>query len=236
MENPLHAEHCMVCGTALIYAREPLAAACHYCGRAGQSLIHCPAGHYVCDPCHGTATLDLLPKLAERVRGEAPEAILEELFALPALPMHGPEHHPLAALALLLAAGRQGQTLPTGAVPEAIRRAMQIPGGACGALGGCGAGLSLGVAVSLLTGATPLKGKERRLAHRASALGLTTAGDGAPRCCKRALRLAVRAGRRFFTDELNIAFPEPTGGTICRDSQRNRECPRHDCPFFPNGG
>ncbi|BCR05510.1 hypothetical protein DESUT3_25790 [Desulfuromonas versatilis] len=225
----------MVCGADLIYAQEAKAVSCQYCGQAGTSLICCPDGHYVCDSCHGAGSLAVLEKLAGRVRGAAPEQILEELLQLPALPMHGPEHHPMVALALLLAVAKAGRHIPDNAVAEALRRGMQVPGGACGYLGGCGAGISLGVAVSLLTGATPLKGKERALANRASALGLIAAGDGEARCCKRALRNAVREGRRFLGEELGIDLPAATGRAICRDVARNRECAMTRCSYFPPG-
>lgn len=223
----------MVCEKPLVYRDVPHVAVCHYCGRSGEALILCPESHFVCDTCHGAGSLELLPRLAARVQSTSPEEILEELFALPDLPMHGPEHHPLAALALLLATGKTGAPLPQNAIAEAIRRGLQIPGGACGYLGGCGAGISLGIAVSLATGATPLKGRERGLANRASAAGLACAGDGEARCCKRALRKSVGEGRRFFAEELGASLPRPADRIRCRDTQRNRECPGPSCPFFP---
>ncbi|WP_432821070.1 DUF5714 domain-containing protein [Trichloromonas sp.] len=227
-----HSQHCMACGSALLYSDTPIITTCHLCGGSGCSLIRCPQGHYVCDSCHGQSVLALLPLAAERVRGEAPEDILEELFGVPKLPMHGPEHHSVAALALLLAARRQGRPLNAVAVAETIRRAMIIPGGACGYLGSCGAGIALGVAVSMLTGATPLKGGERALANRASAAGLVAAGDGGARCCKRALRNAVRAGREFLQQELGIELPAPAAEIHCRDKARNRECLGSGCPYL----
>ncbi len=227
-----HAQHCLVCGEPIEYRDTAVSAACHYCGDRGQTLIVCPAGHFVCDTCHGAGTLDPLLQLAERVSGESPEELLEAFFALPDLPMHGPEHHSLAALALLSAAKKQGAMLPYNAFAEAIRRSLQIPGGACGYLGSCGAGISLGIAVSLLTGATPVKGVERSLANRASALGLVAAGDGEARCCKRALCNALREGRRFLAVELGIVLPDKTVKVRCRDMARNRECAGKNCPYF----
>ncbi len=225
------AQHCMVCGEILLYQDRGASLSCHYCGRQGTALIICPAGHFVCDSCHGAATLELLPRLAERVQKSAPEDILEELLLLPGLPMHGPEHHALPALALLLAARKLGRALPENAVAEAIRRSMVVPGGACGYLGACGAGISLGVAVSLLTGATPVRGNERGMANRASAAGLCAAGDGGARCCKRALRKVVRQGRIFVEKKLGIRFEPAEAAIPCRDMPRNRECLDSGCPF-----
>ena len=235
MDDPQRsAEHCMVCREPLEYRSEALECSCHFCGRPGETLIACPAGHYVCDACHGAAARDLLPRLAAQTKSTAPEDILEELFALPKLPMHGPEHHPMAALALLTAAARQGVELPEKALEEAVRRGFQVPGGACGYLGGCGAGISLGIAVSLLTGATPVRGPQRALANRAAARGLDALADKKARCCKRALRRCVTEGRLFLKEELGIVLPSPRRRPVCRDVHRNRECPGPACPFFPD--
>lgn len=227
------AEHCLVCRQPLTYAEAPQTVHCHVCETAGLSLIRCPEGHYICDLCHSRRPLELLPAYLPKVRGTSPEEILEALLELPGLTMHGPEHHPLGALALLLACERQGADLPDGYQAEAIRRGLQIPGGACGYLGACGAGVSLGIAVSLLTAATPLKGRERQLAQAAAAAGLQQAGDGHARCCKRALRRVVREGRRFLADQLQIVLPAPAGAVRCRDQRRNRECPEVACRYFP---
>lgn len=228
------AEHCMVCGQGLNYHQQVVPAVCQICGAVGATPILCPAGHYVCDHCHGAKTLERLPKLLAKSRFSAPEDILEQLLSLPDLPMHGPEHHALVALALLRAAELEGLSLPVGWVSEALRRGGQIPGGACGYLGTCGAGVGLGIAVSLACGATPLKGRERGLANHATAAGLLATGDGEARCCKRMLRQALRRGRQFFRDELGLALPEPESEPRCREMGRNKECPGAVCAYYPS--
>ena len=50
--------------------------------------------------------------MAKNTAGHAPEDILEELLTLPDLPMHGPEHHAMPGLAVLLATERAGLELP----------------------------------------------------------------------------------------------------------------------------
>lgn len=225
-------EHCMVCGLALNYREQGVAVCCAQCGRQASSSIVCPSGHYVCDVCHSAAALARLPKLARRSTGKAPEDILEELLALPDLPMHGPEHHAMAGLALLLASERAGVKLPTDYIEETIRRCMQIPGGTCGYHGACGGAIALGVAVSLITSATPVTGLARGMAHRATAMALLECADDEARCCKRSLRKTVAAGRDFFADELGIDFPRPATHQFCMDIPRNRECARDHCPYF----
>jgi hypothetical protein len=226
------AEHCMVCGENLIYSDQAQVVRCEQCGTQGQSAIVCPAGHYVCDACHSGRTLQRLHAHAKTTKARAPEDILEELLCLPDLPMHGPEHHAMAGLALLLACRRAGVKLPGNYIEETIRRSMQIPGGTCGYHGACGGAVSMGVAVSIATGATPVTGPARGMAHRATAMALQYCGDNQARCCKRALRKTVSAGRIFFAAELGIEFPEPVRQHACRDVARNRECAKRDCPYF----
>lgn len=230
--NEPKAEHCMQCGEPLLYREQAVDVTCTCCGSKETSPISCPFGHYVCDRCHSSSALERLPAFAERTSGLAPEDILEELLLLPGVPMHGPEHHAMPALAMLLACSRQGVALPEGFIAEAIRRSMQIPGGACGYLGACGGGVSLGVAASIVTRATPTTGLARGMANRATASALAACGDDDARCCKRALRLTVSVGRDFFEDELGIEFPPATRAQACWDNDRNLECAGERCLFY----
>ena len=222
----------MVCGLALVYREQGEIVRCDQCGDRAQSAIGCPAGHYICDACHSDRSLKRLPELARKTTAQAAEDILEELIRLPDLPLHGPEHHAMVGLALLLASERTGVKLPEDYIEETIRRSMQIPGGTCGYHGACGGAVSMGVAVSIITGATPVTGPARGMAHRATASALLRCGDGQARCCKRALRKTVAAGREFFAEELGIHFPRPVEHIICADISRNRECAKGQCPYF----
>jgi hypothetical protein len=222
----------MQCGQPLEYRAETTDVICLGCNKKATSPIICPDGHYICDTCHSATALERLPAFAARSTGMAPEDILEELLELPGLPMHGPEHHAMAALALLLACHRQDISLQENFIEEAVRRSMQIPGGSCGYLGACGAGISLGIAVSLVTGATPVSGLARGLANRATAAALAACGDDDARCCKRALRHAITIGRQFFDLELGIEFPEANQAQSCWDIARNGECARERCPYY----
>ncbi len=225
-------EHCMVCGLPLEYREQGEDVTCGECGRRESSAILCTAGHYICDLCHSSRPLSRLTEVARQSSARAPEDILEELINLPNLPMHGPEHHALAGLALLLASERNGVKLPEGFIAETIRRCMQIPGGTCGYHGACGGAVSLGVAVSMITGATPVKGLARGMAQRATAMALLHCGDDDARCCKRALRKTVATGREFFAEELGLELPRPRGPQSCHDISRNPECAREHCPYY----
>jgi len=226
------AEHCTICGLALVYRVQGEIVRCDQCGHREQSAIGCPAGHYICDACHSDRSLKRLPELARETTAQAPEDILEELIRLPDLPMHGPEHHAMAGLSLLLASERTGVKLPEDYIEETIRRSMQIPGGTCGYHGACDGAVSMGGAVSMISGATPVTGLARGMAHRATASALLSCGDAQARCCKRALRKTVAAGMAFFAEELSINFPRPVEQTTCADISRNRECAKGQYPYF----
>ena len=233
MSPSCEAQHCMICASPLQYGTESVDVACHYCGAAAVATIVCPEGHYVCDRCHAADSLERLKQCTLASAQQSPEALLEELLALPGLPMHGPEHHVMAALALLGAVRNNGMDVTTELFDEALRRGMKIPGGACGYLGACGAGVGVGIAVSLLQGATPTTEVKRGLANRATAAALLALGDDYARCCKRVLRLAVTAARPFFKEHLGIDFPSAEAAPPCRDMPRNRECPGRRCLYHP---
>ncbi len=95
--------NCGVCGRPLVYATKPVSRVCAFCGQKGRTLIYCPAGHYVCDTCHGKAALDVLRQVLATTRTTDPAATLEQVMAHPAVPMHGPEHHTMVPGAIITA-------------------------------------------------------------------------------------------------------------------------------------
>lgn len=71
--------------------------------------------------------------------------------------MHGPEHHVMVGSALLTAYKNAGGEIDlVKALSEMQARGKKVPGGACGFWGACGAGVSAGMFVSIVTGSTPL--------------------------------------------------------------------------------
>ena len=225
-------EGCMVCGAALLYESSPTTQTCFYCGRSDTSAMRCPAGHYVCDACHAASTADLVRRLLESASETDPGALLERVMALPGLPMHGPEHHAVVPGVLVVAARNAGFAVPADALDTALRRGARVPGGWCGYCGACGAAVGAGIAVSALTGATPLKGEQRTLALGATAHALEPMLDGQPRCCKRASRLAIAAAVEFLRERLAIDLPAPAA-VVCSSSQRNKECAGAACRYHP---
>lgn len=224
---------CIVCGAALTYSTSALAQVCSLCGREGLSPISCPNGHFVCDTCHAATAMDPISLELMTTTLSDPSAILEQILALPTLPMHGPEHHAIVPGVLIAAARNAGVSLPDGALGKAMKRAANVPGGWCGYYGTCGAAVGVGVAISIMTEATPLKGEERSLALAGTSFTLARMVDDQPRCCKRASRVAVAAAVDFLRDKRAIELPK--GHAVrCTFSARNRECPREQgvCPYL----
>jgi len=227
-------ENCGVCGGPLTYATEPVSTSCVFCSEVHNALIYCPEGHYICDSCHQLEALDALRQVLDSLRSADPLEILERVMAHPSVPMHGPEHHAIVPAVILAAVRNAGYPVPEGAVAEALSRGAQVPGGWCGFYGVCGAAIGVGIAISVLTRATPLTGKERALANEAMAFALTRLLDGYPRCCKRASRTGVEAAVEFLGERMGI-FLTVGQSVQCCYSERNRECPKEGCSYYATG-
>lgn len=224
-------DNCLVCGSPLLYQTVPVAMTCSYCGEELNTNIYCPEGHYVCDSCHALEALDILRQVANSTKSTDPGEILESIMSHPSVPMHGPEHHAMVPATIVAAVKNAGYEVPVGAINKAIERGAKVPGGWCGYYGACGAAVGVGIAVSVLTEATPLTGKPRSLAIEATSYALNKIADGYPRCCKRSSRLALEAAVEFLHARMDIDL-NMTQATPCTYPHRNRECPKDNCPYF----
>ncbi len=222
--------NCAVCGQPLVYATEAKDVVCDFCGKTQKALIYCPADHYVCDACHSRSAIDALRQLLSVSKETDPGILLEQAMAHPSVPMHGPEHHVMVP-AIIAAAVRNAGFATDGVVEKAIDRATKVPGGWCGLYGDCGAAVGVGVAVSVITGATPLTGKPRTQAMGATSFALSMMLDDQARCCKRASRTAVKAAVKYLREQLNISLPY-SGLPKCSFTSKNAECPREKCAFY----
>jgi len=224
-------DNCGVCGQPLVYGTEEVTRSCDFCGKEYPAHIYCPDGHYVCDLCHSRGALDILRDVLKTTTSADPVEILEKVMAHPSVPMHGPEHHAMVPAIILTAVKNAGYPVPEGAVEKALERGSKVPGGWCGLYGACGAGIGVGIAVSVLTGATPLTGKTRSLANEATAFTLNKFADGGARCCKRASRTAMEAAVEFLKTRMGINL-KIKKGIKCQYVKRNKECILQDCPYF----
>jgi len=162
-------------------------------------------------------------------------ALLEEIMALESVHLHGPEHHMLVPCVLLTAWHNCGGDLDLpAALMEAVKRGKQVPGGACGYLGACGAAVGAGIFISILLGASPLSGENSAKPQAVTARCLARNAElGGPRCCKRTARTAVEEAAAYAAEETGIRME--LSPVSCVYHEKNRECIGHACPWFPEG-
>ena len=147
--------------------------------------------------------------------------------------MHGPEHHVMVGAALLTAYKNAGGNIGLDvALAEMMNRGKVVPGGACGFWGACGAGISSGMFVSIVSNSTPLAKEPFALSHLMTAKSLQAIGEiGGPRCCKRDSYLAILAAIDFSREHLGVRMEKPD--IICAHTAQNNQCIGKRCPFFP---
>jgi len=161
-----------------------------------------------------------------------PIVILEKLMNLPTCRMHGPEHHVLVGAALLTAYRNAGGDIDlTAALAELYSRASAVPGAACGYWGACGACLSTGQFLSIVTDSGPLAKEQWGTCMNMTAKSLNAvAAVGGPRCCKRDSYLSVLAAVDFAAETLNVKMDRSI--PVCSRSSRNLQCIGRRCPFY----
>ena len=222
----------MICGKPLLYFPEEKMLECRICHQIKAANAACEDGHFVCDDCHsggGAVILDFLQNSCEKDA----VSLLLQVLSLDGVHLHGPEHHSIVPCVLVTAFHNCGGMIDfQSSLTEAWKRGRKIPGGACGFLGICGAASGAGIFASIVSGATPLTGKEWAVPQRLTAICLDALSEiGGPRCCKRASRIAIECAAAFSAEEFGI--PMPVSKPSCAYWAWNSECIRQRCPFFP---
>ena len=224
------AEECLICKAPLEYLEKDELMECAICHKKENSKTRCIKSHYVCNECH-TAGLDAIIGLCLKEDSKDPVSIVEKMMDQPFCHMHGPEHHVMVGAALLTAYKNAGGdiNLET-ALAEMMNRGRSVPGGACGFWGACGAGISSGMSVSIISESTPLKQEPFALSHRMTASSLSAIAEiGGPRCCKRDSYLSILAAIDFAKENFGINMDHRE--VICTRSQMNSQCIGIRCPF-----
>lgn len=223
-------EACLICKEKLEYLQADIQMECAICHKQEPSKTRCIQGHYVCNECH-TAGLDSILFLCCSSKSDNPVAILEEMMSMPFCHMHGPEHHVMVGAALLTAYRNAGGALDLPqALSEMFSRGKAVPGGVCGFWGACGAGLSTGMYMAIITQSNPLAVKAWGLSNQMTAQALGRIGMvGGPRCCKRDSYLAIIEAVSFTKQHLGIQLKLEK--IICSRSAQNEQCIRARCPF-----
>lgn len=223
-------EECLICKAPLEYLEADTPMECEICHRKENSKTRCIRGHYVCSECH-TQGLDAIVGLCLGETSMDPVEIIEKMMTMPFCHMHGPEHHVMVGAALLTAYRNAGGSinLPT-ALVEMMRRGRSVPGGACGFWGACGAGISAGMFVSILSKSTPLSEEPFALSHQMTAKALGRIGEiGGPRCCKRDSFLSILSAVDFVKEHFGVEMERTT--VVCGYASRNNQCIGRRCPF-----
>ena len=205
---------------------------CAICHKKVRSKVKCQNGHFVCDRCHMEG-LDGIVGVCLAEQSKDPVTVMEHLMDLPFCHMHGPEHHTMVGAALLTAYRNAGGEVDLlRALPEMIRRGKEVPGGVCGYWGACGAGISTGIFISILTGSSPLSEEPFRLSNLMTSEALRAIGTvGGPRCCKRDSYLSLLAAVDFTAEHLGIRMEKHD--IRCSRMAMNDQCIGKRCPFIP---
>jgi len=161
-----------------------------------------------------------------------PIVIMQELMMDPYIYMHGPEHHVMVGAALLAAYRNSGGKIELDAALQEMKaRGSEYPGGACGLWGCCGAAVSTGMFMSIITKATPLTGRSWKLSNLMTSRALKSIAElGGPRCCKRDSFTSAIAAVELVKEELGVEMELPEKIT-CDFSNENEQCLKKHCPY-----
>lgn len=164
-------------------------------------------------------------------KSKNPLTIFRKLTETLNCPVHNPMHHVLVGSALLTAYKNAGGEIDLQkALAELKARAEKVPGGACGYWGACGAAISSGMFMSIVTDSNPLAGKVWGLSNLMTAASLNSIGEvGGPRCCKRNSYLAITESVAFAKEHLGVEMELPQ--IKCIHWSENNQCIGARCPF-----
>lgn len=223
-------EECLICKAPLEYLEEDVLMECAICHKKEASKTRCVNGHYVCTECH-TKGMDSILSVCMQENSKNPIEIIEKMMSMPFCHMHGPEHHVMVGASLLTAYKNAGGDVDLSkALIEMYNRGKEVPGGVCGFWGACGAGISTGIYMSIITKSTPLAKEAWSLSNQMTSRALAKiAQHGGPRCCKRDSYLAIIEAVEFTEEKLGIKMERNT--ITCTRFSNNNQCIQEKCPF-----
>lgn len=167
-------------------------------------------------------------------KGTDPVVIAKKLMHLSCISIHGPEHHFLDGAAFLTSYHNLQGGFDLGqALDELYERAALMPGATCGYWGICGSSSSVGSALSILHGSSPLSDDEYYKDNlRLTSLCLSKIAEiGGPRCCKRNAFLSLTTAAQFVQDKYGVKME--IAPFVCEFSPLNPTCLHEKCPFNP---
>lgn len=222
---------CLICNAPIEYLKEDIEMECEICHKKELSNARCVNGHYVCNECH-IKGIDSIFGICLSEKSKNPIEILNKMMKLSFCHMHGPEHHIMVGAALLTAYKNAGGEIDLKNKLMAMKnRGQNVPGGVCGYWGACGAGISTGIFISLISDASPLSNESFGLANLMTSKSLEAIGKiGGPRCCKRDSYLSILAAIDFVKEKFGIEMEKEE--VMCSFISENNQCINTRCPFF----
>lgn len=226
--------NCAVCGKELLYFEQAQPVVCAVCGKEETGHSICEDGHYVCDACHRSRGVEFIMDECSKSASSDPIELAQQIMRDKSIYPNGPEHHSLAGAVLLAAYKNSGGDID---LDEALRemraRSLQVPGGACGYWGCCGAATGAGQFFSIVSGSTPMAEEEwGQTARLVSRILGRLADIGGPRCCKRTCFTAIEESVDHVDEVYGIKMRVPER-TVCTFMADNARCLGTECPYFP---
>jgi hypothetical protein len=162
-----------------------------------------------------------------------PIAIALNIMRKDFINLHGPEHHFLDGAAFLTAYRNADGVIDLDrCLDELAKRTVKMPGAMCGHWGICGSLASVGAALSILHGTSPLSTDEhykQNMEYTAAVLAEMSKIGGA-RCCKRNAFLSLSLAAKFVKEKYNVEME--SGDIQCEFSPFNNQCLKNACPFY----
>lgn len=204
---------------------------CFICHKKKLSNTRCIHNHFVCDECHMSG-LDSIFSVCLNSKSKNPIHILNEMMNLSFCHMHGPEHHIMVGASLLTAYKNAGGDIDLKIkLLDMKNRGSKIPGGVCGMWGACGAGISSGIFISIISGSSPLSNEPFSLSNTMTSKALGKIGEiGGPRCCKRDSYISIIEAVKFTKEHFGIEME--LDNVVCNFIKNNNQCIGKRCPFF----
>lgn len=163
------------------------------------------------------------------------DELLIQMMDYPQIPMHYPYHHFIMPAALLTLASME-KDVPADVLEEMLNvakdRAKNVLGGFCGNYGACGAGVGVGIFMSVFTGTSPLSEETWQWTNEVTGIALQKISSiPGPRCCKRTAFLAITETIPYINDKLQTKLYR-SDNIVCKYSAKNQQCKFDVCPFY----
>lgn len=228
-----HKSGCMICGKPLTILSDPKVLSCHYCGKEERVECCCEDGHFVCDQCHIHAAADIIENVCLTTKERDVIKILKTLRAHPDFPTHGPHHHPMVPGILLAAYRNNGGPISDEQIITGIKRGTLIPGASCSFFGVDGAAVGVGVAFSVILGATPFAGVNRQQVQKiVIRVAAKIAENPFARCCQRECWTALKEAEAIAEELTPYAIPAEEE-LVCDQFRSADHCSGAKCPLMP---